>query len=559
MVIQQFNKLIRNKWVWGAFAVVVSAAFCFDDMFRGGGSGEIDNNCGTIGGKPFDADLFRTAVKVNRGLESMAIDRGSRVKPVSAYEMNHRVWVSYALAETAQANGIAVSDKELSASIVNQFGANSFDSARYREILTQSLGVTVKDYERVMRRNLEGSYAANSLLSAVVWGSPMETELALADKTDKFTVRVAEFAQTKEEADAVKMDEAALKQWYDENSAKLALPELVKIRYVAFDATATNVQARMTVTEDDLRDLYDVSLQKYTSVDTNGVETVKKFEEVRDEIEKDLRLKLALDFFVTNLNDRAFAGLADGVAAASRVDKIAKEEGQPVKESDWFSAGDDFFMLEGFAVHPGMVLPGVKYNDLIAAVRQLDPSSDFERYSVVASDRMVYLLERSQRAPAHTPSFDEAKGKIGKRALADAKTARFKAKVEEVTLKGFDAVLAASGNATNITFTADTAPGSFPNQYKVVEAAKKLKKGEISGFIRLGADKAIVVACVDRVKDEGSLASLSADESIERVVCAKAAEQLYSLWPESNLKKLGYTTSVETVDVEPTESLVDGE
>ena len=34
MVILQFNKLIRNKWVWGAFAIVVSAAFCFDDLFR---------------------------------------------------------------------------------------------------------------------------------------------------------------------------------------------------------------------------------------------------------------------------------------------------------------------------------------------------------------------------------------------------------------------------------------------------------------------------------------------------------------------------------------------
>ena len=30
MVIQKFNKLIRNKWLWGAFAVAISAFFAFD-------------------------------------------------------------------------------------------------------------------------------------------------------------------------------------------------------------------------------------------------------------------------------------------------------------------------------------------------------------------------------------------------------------------------------------------------------------------------------------------------------------------------------------------------
>ena len=40
MVIHQFNKLIRNKWLWGAFAVIVGGAFAFDflvdDLLRDG-------------------------------------------------------------------------------------------------------------------------------------------------------------------------------------------------------------------------------------------------------------------------------------------------------------------------------------------------------------------------------------------------------------------------------------------------------------------------------------------------------------------------------------------
>lgn len=46
MVIQKFNKLIRNKWIWGVFAVAISAFFAFDFLIadlnapsdRGGGS-----------------------------------------------------------------------------------------------------------------------------------------------------------------------------------------------------------------------------------------------------------------------------------------------------------------------------------------------------------------------------------------------------------------------------------------------------------------------------------------------------------------------------------------
>ena len=61
MVILQFNKLIRNKWIWGAFAVVVCLAFCFDDFFRGSRDGEENTETkawGTLGGEPVDGKLY---------------------------------------------------------------------------------------------------------------------------------------------------------------------------------------------------------------------------------------------------------------------------------------------------------------------------------------------------------------------------------------------------------------------------------------------------------------------------------------------------------------------
>ena len=88
----------------------------------------------------------------------------------------------------------------------------------------------------------------------------------------------------------MKLDDAGLKKWYDDNAKSLELPERTKLRMVRFDAAASNALAAVTVTEDALRDHYDVTVDKYTTTDTNGVETVKKFEDVRAEVEKEVRL-----------------------------------------------------------------------------------------------------------------------------------------------------------------------------------------------------------------------------------------------------------------------------
>ena len=36
MVIHQFNRIIRNKWIWGVFAIAISAFFAFDFLLTGG-------------------------------------------------------------------------------------------------------------------------------------------------------------------------------------------------------------------------------------------------------------------------------------------------------------------------------------------------------------------------------------------------------------------------------------------------------------------------------------------------------------------------------------------
>ena len=260
MVILQFNKLIRNKWVWGAFAVVISAAFCFDDLFttrereeRSGGT------AGSLAGEAVKASEFATVADDIRGLGR---NRDWRRK---TSEVNRLAWETLAGIAVARRDGIEATDAEVREMIRNDrsFAVNgSFSFALYQRVLREN-AVSPERFEDFLKRRLTMSRVADTMLESASWVSPMEIDRAVADMTDTFTVRVARFTQSPEDAAAVALDDDGLRKWYDENVSTLALPERVKLRMVKFDATNGDVLAKMPVSEDDMRDYYDSTIDKY--------------------------------------------------------------------------------------------------------------------------------------------------------------------------------------------------------------------------------------------------------------------------------------------------------
>ena len=546
MVILQFNKLIRNKWVWGAFAVVISAAFCFDDLFttrereeRSGGT------AGTLAGESVKAADFSIVADDIRGLGR---NRDWRRK---TSEVNRLAWETLAGIVVARRDGIEATDAEVRDMIRNDrtFAVNGQFSFRLYQAVLRENSVSPERFEDFLKRRLTMSRVAESMLDAATWVSPMEIDRAVADITDTFTVKAVRFTQTKEEADAVVLDDDGLKKWYDENSASLALPERVKLRMVKFDATKDDVLAKMTVTEDDMRDYYDSTVDKYTSTDTNGVEVVKAFEEVRDEIEKELRRVAAVQYFETNLNYRAYAG--DGDSAVSRLDAIAAEDGLEVVVSDWFTTEGGY--VDGFMRPVSTICPGSK--GLAEVVAELDSSTEDLRYGVVSSDNAVWLVEKGETSSAHTPSFDEAKDVVRPRALRAAQGDAFKAAVEAVAAQGVEAVLAAGSVSTNLTFAiCDLKSGDFEDQGAIASAARKLSKGEVSAFTRTGANTALLVVCEDRAPGDAAKATLLSAQVRDDVARLQAG-QLPEAWRKWNLDRLGF----EPNDVSAVEDTVEDE
>ena len=537
MVILQFNKLIRNKWIWGVFAIIVGGAFAFDflvdDLLRDdkGDRGDA-SSVGTLGGENVPASLFRDITEELRGFGQ---NRDWRRK---SSEVNREAWEICAMLEAARRNGLEATDAEVAKAIRSDrsFQKNGqFSFALYQGLLREN-SLTPERFEQFLKRRLTMSKIAQSGAGSAVWASPMEVEQAVNDMTDSFTVKVARFAEDKKEADAVKLDDEGLKKWYDEHAKSLELPERIKLRMVAFDATDTNVLAKMVVSEDALRDHYDVTVDKYTSTDTNGVETVKKFEEVRDLVDKEVRQVEAVEYFVTNLNSRVY-----GVKAAegkSRLDEIAAEEGRKVVTTDWFAPDGTY--KEGFMKRAYQICPGAQtLNEVVA---ELDSDSEDLRYGVVRSDRTVWLVEKVETSPAHVPTFEEAKEIVRPRALDAAKADAFKAKVESVAKKGVEAVLASGNVSTNITFAVcDLNSGAFPDQNAIAGAAIKLRKGEISEFTSTGKGRGLLVVCEDRVPGDAAKAQIwklqvrGSAEALQR-------RQIPEAWQKWNLERLGFET-----------------
>ncbi len=542
MVIQKFNKFIRNKWAWGAVAVLFCVMFVGSDIVANlaGGGGTIVG-AGKLAGKDVEYAEFSAFLA-----DEQQKNRNSTEIKTSA-ELNRAAWEAYAAVKTAYDAGIQISDAQLAQAIEGMFaGQGGFDFQRYQMMVQMNLGMTPEAYEAFLRRQMTVDGGIDrTLLGAAVWASPMEVDQFVADMTDTFTVRVASFKQDPKAAAAIKLDDAGLKKWYEANTNSLALPERIKIRYVKFDATQTNILARMTVTEDDMRDYYDANSDKYPSTDTNDVNGVKKFEVVRSQIEKELRLIEAINYFETNLNQRVYSDAATPEKGKSRLDAIAAADKLKVQTSNWFTTEGRY--VEGFMSYTSAILPGAK--NFVEVVSELDNSVEDLRYGIVSSDKAVWLVEKAETSPAHLPTFDEARDNIRTSAMRDAKADAFKKEVEAVAAKGVAAVLATKDVTTNLTFSAsDLQRNAFKDQSSVVRAATKLKKGEVSEFTLTGTGRAILVVCENRVPGDAAKAVMMRAQVRDQVTFT-AHRDITAKWAKWNLERMGLETTAETAIV----------
>ena len=543
MVIHQFNRIIRNKWIWGVFAIAISAFFAFDFLLTGGDSGERRSSAGELNGKEVSESRFRPFAEDARGFGR------NRNTTLSNAEVNRMAWENLAASQVAERLGLVATDEEVRQNVLRQFTSQggAFDMAAYERILRDN-GLTPELFEAAEKRRLTLTKLRMVLMDASRFVSPMELDTAINDVTDKLTVRVVRFRDKAKTAPT--LDDKALKAYYDENTNSIAMPDCVTVRYVKYAADDPKRLAQFKITDDEMHDHYDANLNRFETQTTNGVVT-KKFEEVKGILEKELQLIASVEAYRTNLLFRAYPSDGSADPKVSRVDQIAKEDGASVKTSPLFSL-DGTGYVPGFMSRPSAFAPGV--DGFAETVAELDPESPDLRYGVVAGTNVVYLLERASFVKAHVPSFEEAKGIIKRDAAEDAKVKAFKASVEKVRAlaaaelakgKPFDAKIFGDANvSTSITFAVSSmGRGAFPDATYVAAPAMRLSKGQLSDFIKTAIPgHALVVYLENRVPGDAAEAQMVRSQIRDELSQASAYE-FGTAWNKWNLSRMGLKAS----------------
>ena len=548
VVIHQFNRLIRNKWIWGVFAVAISVFFAFDFLFTGREEGRSGGGAGTLGGKDVSSDQFRTIAEDIRGLGRQ------RNNAIPVAKVNREAWETLAALSVAKDAHLTATDDDVRDTIRRDQSfqeGGAFSSARYQMLLRENY-LTPERFEDSVRRNLTMAKLTRVVLGGAAWVSPMELDEAINDWTDKFTVRIATFAD--KASASVKLDDAGLEAYYKDNTNSIAMPDCVTVKYVKLMADAPARLAGFSITDDELHDRYDATSSRFETTGTNGVTVTKKFEEVKSLLERELQLIASLEAYRTNLLFRVYPPDGTVDPKTDMLEKIAAEEKQKVQTSPLF-APDGRSYVQGFMSRPSAFVPDCA--GFADAVAELDPESADLRYGVVAGTNAVYLVERASFVKAHVPSFAEAKEIIRPKALAAARAKAFKESVEKQRAlaaaalakgKQFDAKLFTDANVTtSITFSVSALQrNSFPNAMTIAPSAMKLSKGQISDFIELPvAGHGLLVYVVDRVPGDAAatqMVRMQLRDDLGRL----AAGAIASDWTAWNLDRVGFTTTAST-------------
>lgn len=560
MVIQKFNSLIRNKWVWGVFAVTVAAVFVLPDgCLRNNGAKQDDSAEAQLRNlSNYDTQLEKKCEELLKFRFLDYVHLPNSMPLSMLFKPGEKVKL-YAAVQTFKDAGVVITDEMLSEYIHSLFSSpdKPFNPDEYKDFVKARHNISVPRFEEYLRLGLmlrNGLLTVEQLEDAV---SSVEVKASSQAYSDKFTVSVAEFNVDTKEAEKVKVDNKAVEKWYTDNKKSLALPVRYKVRYVKVPLSGvatTNLLAKVNLSEESVEARYEENCKKgmYKISTTNDVEQVKPLKDVRDAVVAELKGETVRKMIKDNVYDfnqsRAKKDpnlLEDFVADNILGAKLKIEDAWLAFEN--LPKGEilDKYQENGFITDIGSSFIGVDPNDFRNKVIDLKE----EGHNVIEAPAFLCLIyktpkdERENRQPE--PKLEDIKPVVEALALDEAKAEKFKATVEAVKDKGFDAVVKSSGANTNLAFQVVNMEPEKPllgeYQGQIIHASMNLNKGEISDFILLEPGKALLVACQERVPgtaEDYQKAEMFATTEAQRRR-AWTMPQVISDWLDWNLKRLG--------------------
>lgn len=537
MFIIKFNNMVKNKWIWAAFAIIVAVAFGASDMLSANSRGDgRDSAYGSLGGKALDRNLYETASHFVRYRNLMTGSRETASR--------RDVWKLCAALLRAREAGFSVSDAEL-ARIIRGMGFLQGPDGRFSPELYERVLRQIEFSPTMFQEAVRTDVALNQLrfcVSRGPWAPPSVVEDRTLGRSDRFTLQSATLTNAFDAA-TTEVSDDEVRAFYDAHPDLYRLPERRRVRYVVFPSVAYREKA--VPTEDEIKEYYDENESDFTTKGTNGVEVLRPLDEVRDEIVGLLAPARRRELAATDAGDFAdlfFRPGFDGAAPASDFAAAAAELGYAVSTTGLFSADEppvapdlaDDFSANVFALEAG--------DEVAERVSGVIGGDDASEYFVAE------LLETSE---SHVPDFDGIRDRVLADAREDKASRAFQdevSRVQEALLRGaeegasFAETAATNGLAvgTNFVFTArDAFAGEAPvaSPHQVAQSMMQLGAGDLSPSPIAVPGGVLFFQVVAREPGDASLAG-SYRGQIEYACESQTADALWEDWLERNLDSM---------------------
>lgn len=538
MFIIKFNNMVRNKWLWGAFALLVAVAFGASDIWSSASRNSGERvSIGLLAGKNVDPVRYDTVVRLLRLEKRMAGD-DSAIEP-------RAVWERYAALERAAQAGLRIPDSMVGAAVRADTSfrdaSGAFSKQRYREVLAGA-DLAPGQYEAILR----DSFLLDTLRRAVAsgpWIAPSLLEDRLRGVTDSYTIRTATLSNAFSAAAAdVTPDE--VRAYYDSHPAAFDEPERRQVAYVSFKAADYAGQVGSFEAEGDEDPVLDYYNDHYEEFLVEGKDDeMRPVDEVRPKILEALAAEKARELAYRAAGDFADRFLdreASGLVPAD-FGRIAAESGYQVQTTRLFRASGDYpvnFRVASDFVALAFDLGGTSMQDLVG-----DP--------VGAGQDEAFVEMLVTNVPAHVEPFEAVSDRAAALAREDKADRSFQdaaGAAREGFVRGLEegkdfAELAAElglETGTNVVFSALQAgqpDAPVPAARDVARLMVQLGKGDFSGDYVPVDGGAMFFYVVDRRPGDANASSFVRMQ-LSRQMADAAGENAWTQWLKANLESM---------------------
>lgn len=322
--------------------------------------------------------------------------------------IDRTAWSHVAARRLAERLGMMTGTDELREEIERTFSKDGkYDPVEYERqkgLLAMNFGIGPADFESYIRSNLTVRKLLD-VMSAACWIPPFEVHRYMSRYTDSFVLDYAHLPVQVADTD-IKITLDDMLSFHEDNPSMFQEPEMRRVNYVAFPLS--DYMDETSVTDKEARDLYDRNYEDYISIDTNNLESIIPFEDVRDEIRDEIRTDMARDMAERKAMDLVLAIPTDAVETTKAFDTTCAAYQLEPSLSPYFARYDD-------------VLDIVDAHDFAEATFELIEGDAQRSFSdpVTCGDR-VFVLSLDSILPTRTAAFESVSNRVQTLVLSKA-------------------------------------------------------------------------------------------------------------------------------------------